>query len=85
MGILQVLHNKFGHSCIEMNGGASTVYPMVLIGIELHLKLFIGLYQCLCKIHGVLEMDIIITPTMYQQELSLQSIGKVDGRIVIIS
>ena len=64
---------------MEMKRGVSSVYPVIFIGVKLHLKLFISLYKCFCEIHGILAMDVVIATAMYQQEFALQSISKIDG------
>jgi hypothetical protein len=59
-GNLKVLEDKFSHPCIEMKGRVSAINTVVLVRIKLHLELFVGLYQGLCKIHGVLVVYIVI-------------------------
>jgi len=41
LGNLKVLQDKIGHPGIEMDGGASPIDPMILIGIKLHLFFFV--------------------------------------------
>ena len=48
---------------------------MVTVGIHLHVELFVQLYQMFCVFCTVLEMNIVISHTMYQQKVSVQLIG----------
>ena len=55
--------------------GVAAVYAMITIGIYLHIKLFAQLHQMLGVFSTVLEVNIVISHTMYQQEVSIQLIG----------
>jgi hypothetical protein len=55
-----------------MIAGVSTVDTMITVFVNLHFKLFTGLYQALSIIHCLLEMHIIVGCAMNQQQLPLQ-------------
>ena len=63
-----------------MIAGVSTVNTMITIFVNLHFKLFTGLYQALSIIHCLLEMHIIIGCAMNQQQLPLQILRQ-DGSV----
>ena len=58
-----------------MIAGVSTIDTMVTVGIHLHVELFVQLYQMFCVFCTVLEMNIVISHTMYQLKVSVQLIG----------
>ena len=55
--------------------GVSTIDTMVAVGIHLHIELLVQLYQMFCVFCTVLEVNIVISHTMHQQEVSVQLIG----------
>lgn len=54
-----------------MLAGIATINTMITIGVNLHVELFIQLYQMLGIFGTILEMNIIICHTVYQQEVTV--------------
>ena len=57
-----------------MLAGIATINTMITIGVNLHVELFIQLYQMLGIFGTILEMNIIICHTVYQQEVTVSLI-----------
>ena len=55
--------------------GISTVYSVIAIGINLHIKLFSELYQLLGILCTILEMNVVICHTVYEQQVAMQFVG----------
>ena len=45
---------------------------MIPIWIDLHIKLFVGLYQRFSKNHSVLNMHVVVATSMANQKLAFQ-------------
>jgi len=69
--LLQLLKNKIGHLCVQVDRSIVSVDTVISIGIKIGIKLFIGLNECIGHFYGILEMYIIISHTMYQQIIAL--------------
>ena len=58
---------------------------MAAVGIVKGLKLLVGRNEGIDQVHGILEVDIVISRAMNQQEVALQLIYMGDGRVVIVT
>jgi len=58
---------------------------MVAVGVVKGFKLLVSCDECIDQVHGILEVDIVISRPMNQQEIALQLIYMGDGTIVIVA
>jgi len=58
---------------------------MVAVGVVKGFKLLVCRDECVDQVHGILEVDIVISRAMNQQEVALQLIYMGDGRVVIVT
>ena len=82
---LQFPLDKVGHQLVEVQAGVAAVDAVVLVGIDAHLELLIGLLEGGDEVEGVLEVDVIVARTVDKQIVALQPISEVDGRIVVVA
>lgn len=62
---LQLSLQEFGHLRVQVPGGISTRNPMVAIGVIKRFKLLVRCNECVDQVHCILEVDIVISGTMY--------------------
>ena len=65
--------------------GVAAVYAMITIGIYLHIKLFAQLHQMLGVFSTVLEVNIIVCHTMYQQQIAVQLVGPCESSVLDVA
>lgn len=65
--ILKIFFKEIRQLRIQVITGVSTIDTVVAVCIELHIELLVQLYQMFCIFCTVLEMNIVIRHSMYQQ------------------
>lgn len=65
--ILKIFFKEIRQLCIQVITGVSAIDTVVAVCIELHIELLVQLYQMFCIFCTVLEMNIVIRHSMYQQ------------------
>ena len=60
---------------------------MVLVGIYHHIVLLDGAVQCVAHLHSVLYVYVVVGRAVHNEQACavIQLVGKVDGRVLIIS
>ena len=58
---------------------------MVAVGVVKGFKLLVSRDKCIDQVYGILEVDIVISRAMNQQEVSFQLVHMGDGRVVIVA
>ena len=58
---------------------------MVPVGVVEGFKLLIGRNEGIDEVHCILEVDVVISSAMDQQEISFQLVDMRDGRVVIVA
>ena len=56
----------------QMATSVSAVNTMIAIYIELRLKLDVRLYQALCQLRHILEVDIIVCVSMAKKKVAMK-------------
>ena len=65
--ILKIFFKEIRQLRIQMITGVSAIDTVVTVCIELHIELLVQLHQVLCVFCTVLDMNIVISHSMYQQ------------------
>ena len=65
--ILKIFFKEIRQLRIQMITGVSAIDTVVTVCIKLHIELLVQLHQVLCVFCTVLEMNIVIRHSMYQQ------------------
>lgn len=69
---LQIILDKIAHKGKQMQAGIPPIYPMIPIWIEERVKLFASGDQSVLQHHRVLDMYIVISGTVDQQEIAFK-------------
>ena len=56
----------------QVLGGVSAADAVVAVGIDVHVKLLVCLYQCFAVFGSVAQVYIVVRCTMYQQQRTMQ-------------
>jgi len=66
-------------------GGISTRNAMVAVGIVEGFKLLVGRNEGIDEVYCILEVDVVISSAMDQQEIAFQLVDMGDGGVVIVA
>lgn len=77
--LLQILQNEVRQLVVEVQPRVATVDGVVLVGIEEHLVLLVGLVELGHKVDGILEMDVVVGGAVDEQIVALQLVGEEAG------
>ena len=69
---------------VEVVACAATHYEMVAVGVDLHVKLLTFLHESLSVFSTVAEVDVVVSCTMYEEQLTVKFRGTAD-RVFCIS
>lgn len=45
---------------VKLQGGITAVNPMIPVGVDRHIELFVGLHETFCQFVGVLHVYVIV-------------------------
>ena len=62
-----------------MQAGVAAVDGVVLVGIEEHLILLVGLVELRHEVDGILEMHVVVGRAVDEQIVALQLVGEEAG------
>ena len=82
---LQLPLQEVSHLRVEVPGGVPSRNPMVPVGVVEGFKLLVGRNERIDEVHSILEVDVVITGSMDQQEIAFQLVDMRDGRVVIVA
>ena len=60
-----------GYATEEMRACIASTYTMVAVGINLHVKIFSSLHQCFCIFCRILVVNIVISSSMAEKQMTL--------------
>ena len=75
-----MFYKEVGHTGKQMLGCVSATDAMVTGGVDVHIKLRVGLYQCLAVFRSVAQVYIVVGCTMHQQQCTVQVVHAIHGR-----
>ena len=76
---LQILQDEVGEFVVEVQTGVAAVNRVVLVGIEEHLVLLVGLVELRHEVDGILEMHVVVGRAVDEQVVALQLVGEEAG------
>ena len=82
---LQLSLQEVGHLRVQVPSGISTRNPMVPVGVVKGFKLLVGRDEGIDEVHCILEVDVVISSSMDQQEIAFQLVDMRDWAIVIVA
>ena len=76
---LQILQDVVRELVVEVQTGVAAVNGVVLVGVEEHLVLLIGLVELRHEVDGILEMHVVVGRAVDEQVVALQLVGEEAG------
>ena len=80
MYLLQMFDEEIRNAGQQMLGGISATYTVVTIGIDVHVKLLVGLYKGFAIFRSIAKVYIVIGSTMHQEKFTMKFVYTVHGR-----
>ena len=62
---------EVGQTGVEVQTGFTAIDAVVAVGVELHLKGFVELHQRFGILRTVLEVNVVISQTVYKQQTAV--------------
>ena len=65
--VLQIIEEEFRHALIEMQARVAAIDKVVAVGVDLHLKLLVGLHQSFRIFRTIAVVYIVVGRTVNEQ------------------
>lgn len=65
--VLQIIEEELRHALIEMQARVAAIDKVVAVGVDLHLKLLVGLYQSFRIFRAIAVVYIVVGRTVNEQ------------------
>lgn len=65
--VLQIIEEEFRHALVEMQARVAAIDKVVAVGVDLHLELLVGLYQCFRIFRTIAVVYIVVGRTVNEQ------------------
>lgn len=65
--VLQIIEEEFRHAFVEMQARVAAIDKVVAVGVDLHLKLLVGLHQSFRVFRAIAVVYIVVGRTVNEQ------------------
>lgn len=76
MNLLQVAFEIVDHFLVKVRPGVSSGDMVIFVGEKEHVEMLVRFNECPAILDGVLKMHVVISRSMYQQQVAFQSAGE---------